>query len=122
MKKLVQIFLLTVLLTGCSGLSNLPPLLASQTLPLSAETSTPFISETPIPTQNLFATFTPTPLTFTPTVTALGAELFTPTSTETSFPTKFPTPPLDAESSGYFTPKNIGFQAILVSGSTLYWD
>jgi hypothetical protein len=124
MKKLVQIFLLTVLLTGCSGLSNLPPLLASQTPPLSAETSTPFISETPIPTQNLFATFTPTPLTFTPTVTALGAELFTPTSTETSFPTAFPTPdiPLDPNNTDYFTPQNIGFLTILVSSNIMYWN
>jgi hypothetical protein len=55
-------------------------------------------------------------------VTALGAELFTPTSTETDIPTAFPTPPRDAESSGYFTPQNKGFQAILTSGNTLYWD
>src|SRR5215210_6986630 len=124
MKKLIQFFLLTMLLTGCSGLSNLPPLLASQTLPPPAETSTLFVSETPIPTQNLFATFTPTPLTFTPTVTALGAELFTPTSTETSFPTAFPTAdvPLDPDSSGYFTPQNTGFLTILVSSNTMYWN
>ena len=122
MKKLIQVLLIAILLGGCSAIPNLPPLLASPTPAPPSDTPTPFISETPIPTQNLFATATPTPLTFTPTVTALGAELFTPTSTETSLPTDFPTPPLDAESSGYFTPQNTGFQAILVSSSTLYWD
>lgn len=124
MKTLIQFFLITLLLAGCSGLSNLPPLLASQTPSVPPETPTPFISETPIPTQNLFATFTPTPLTFTPTVTALGAELFTPTATETSFPTDFPTPniPLDPDSSGYFTPQNTGFLTVLVSSNTMYWN
>jgi hypothetical protein len=122
MKKLVQILLLASLLAGCSGFS-LPPLLATPTPP-PTETPTPFISATPIPTQNLFATSTPTPLTFTPTVTALGAELFTPTSTETSLPTDFPTPdiPLDPNSSGYFTPQSVGFLAVLVSNNTIYWN
>jgi hypothetical protein len=120
MKKRIQVLLLIMILAGCS---SLPPLLASPT-PLPVDTSTPFISETPIPTQNLFATATSTPLTFTPTVTALGAELFTPTSTETSLPTDFPTPniPLDPESSGYFTPQNTGFLAILTSNNTMYWN
>lgn len=124
MKKTIQTLLLAAILAGCSSLPNLPPFLASQTPPPPSETSTPFVSETPIPTQNLFATSTPTPLTFTPTPTALGAELFTPTSTETSFPTEFPTPdiPLDPESSGYFTPQSIGFLAVLVSNSTMYWN
>jgi hypothetical protein len=123
MKKLIQVLLIAIFLAGCSAIPNLPPLLASSPTPVPpSDTPTPSISETPIPTQNLFATATPTPLTFTPTVTALGAELFTPTSTETRIPTDFPTPPLDAESSGYFTPQNTGFQAILTSGSTMYWN
>jgi hypothetical protein len=123
MKKLIQVLLITILLTGCSGLPSLPPLLATQTAPPS-NTPTPFMSETPIPTQNLFATATPTPLTFTPTPTSLGAELFTPTSTETSYPTDFPTPdiPLDPEDSGYFTPQNTGFLGILISNNTMYWN
>lgn len=121
MKKRIQVLLVAFLLAGCA---NLPSFLVTQTAPPPTETSTPFISETPIPTQNLFATSTATPLTFTPTVTALGAELFTPTSTETSVPTDFPTPdiPLDPSSSGYFTPESTGFLAILLSSNTLYWD
>jgi len=124
MKKFVHILLFGITLAGCASLPGLPPLLASPTAPPPTETPTPFMSETPIPTQDLFATSTPTPLTFTPTPTALGAELFTPTSTETSFPTDFPTPdiPLDPESSGYFTPQGTGFLAVLVSSNTMYWN
>lgn len=124
MNKFLRILLLGIILAGCSGLPNLPPLLASPTAPPPAETATPFVSATPIPTQNLFATSTPTPLTFTPTVTALGAELFTPTATETGFPTDFPTPniPLDPNSSGYFTPQSVGFLAVLISNNTIYWN
>lgn len=123
MKKIIQVFLIAIFLAGCSGI-NIPPFLVSPTPALPTDTATPFVSETPIPTQNLFATASPTPLTFTPTPTALGAEFFTPTSTETSFPTEFPTPdiPLDPESSGYFTPQSVGFLAILVSGNTMYWN
>jgi len=123
MKRLIPIFLLAAILAGCSGLPSLPALLPSQTLPPS-DTATPFISETPIPTQNLFATSTPTPLTFTPTVTSIGAELFTPTPSETSFPTPLPSAdiPVDPSSSDYFTPESTGFLAILLSNNTLYWD
>jgi hypothetical protein len=124
MKKTIQTLLLAAILTGCSSLPSLPPFLVTQTPPPPDETPTVFISETPIPTQNLFATSTPTPMTFTPTPTALGAELFTPTSTQTSFPTDFPTPdiPLDPDSSGYFTPQSTGFLAVLVSNNTMYWN
>jgi len=123
MIKLIQVLVIAILLAGCSGLPSLPGLLATQTSP-PTDTPTLFISETPIPTQNLFATATPTPMTFTPTPTALGAELFTPTSTPTSFPTDFPTPdiPLDPQDSGYFTPKNTGFLGVLISNNTMYWN
>lgn len=127
MKKLISILLLGTFLAGCSGgLPNisLPPFNATATPPVPVETPTPFVSVTPIPTQNLFATSTATPLTFTPTVTALGAELFTPTSTETDVPIELPTLglPADATNGNYFTPKNIGFQGVLISNTTLYWD
>lgn len=124
MKKFIQVLSIAFLLAGCSGLPGFPPLLATQTSPPPSDTPTPFISETPIPTQNLFATATPTPMTFTPTPTSLGAELFTPTSTETSLPTDFPTPdiPLDPQDSGYFTPQNTGFLGILISNNTMYWN
>src|SRR5215216_602622 len=121
MKKFIPVFFLILILAGCS---SLPPLLVARTPTPPIETATPFVSETPIPTQNLFATSTPTPLTFTPTVTVIGAELFSPTPSETSFPTNFPTPniPIDPDSSGYFTPQNTGFLAVLISNNTMYWN
>jgi len=127
MKKLIYILLLGTFLTGCSGgLPNirLPQFNVTATPPPPVETPTPFVSATPIPTQNLFATSTPTPLTFTPTVTALGAELFTPTSTETDVPFDISTPglPADAGSSDYFTPKNTGFLSVLISNNIMYWN
>jgi hypothetical protein len=128
MKKGIQLFLLAAIVTGCSGLPNLPPLLASPTLPPPSETPTPFVSATPIPTRDLFATSTPTPLTFTPTPTALGAELFTPTSTETLVPTDspnlFPTAglPPEAVSGEYFTPQGTGFLSVLISNNVIYWN
>lgn len=124
MKRLIRLLLPVIILAGCSSLPNLPPLLASATPVPPTETPTPFSSETPIPTQNLFATSTSTPLTFTPTVTALGAELFTPTSTETAFPTDFPTAglPPDVITGEYFTPKSPGFLAILTSSNIIYWN
>ena len=124
MKKHIRILLLVTILSGCSGLPNLPSLLATPTLPPPTETPTPFISETPIPTQNLFATSTPTPFTFTPTVTSIGADLYTPTGTATDIPTDFPTAniPLDPSSSGYFTPQSTGFLTVLVSNNAMYWN
>src|SRR5689334_17195453 len=127
MKKLVFLLLVGTFLAGCAGgLPNikLPPFNVTATPPPPAETATPFVSATPIPTQNLFATSTPTPLTFTPTVTALGAELFTPTSTETEVPIELPTLgiPADANSTDYFTPKSIGFLSVLISNNILYWN
>jgi hypothetical protein len=122
MKKIIQILVLGIFLAGCSSLPdiNISQLIASPTSPPSAKTPTPFASETPIPTQNLFATSTATPITFTPTVTAIGAELFTPTNTPTDFPT--PGLPVGAVSGDYFTPKNTGFLAVLISSNTIYWN
>jgi hypothetical protein len=132
MKKLIQILLLAVLLGGCSGLPNisLPQLGATATQPLPVDTPTEAPSSTPIPTQNLFATATSTPLTFTPTVTSIGAELFTPTNTATAFPTSAPTlilptpglPPDAAASGGIFTPQSVGFMGVLLSSNTMYWN
>ena len=127
MKKLIYLFLLGTFLAGCSGgLPNisLPPFNVTPTPPGLAATPTPFMSATPIPTQNLFATSTSTPLTFTPTPTALGAELFTPTNTETAIPFDVATPglPPDITSGDYFTPKNTGFLTVLISNNILYWN
>jgi hypothetical protein len=133
MKKLIlTIAGAAVVLAGCSGLSNidLPQLGATPTLPPPVDSPTPAATDTPIPTQDLFATSTSTPLTFTPTVTLMGAELFTPTGTATSFSTQivptlaFPTPglPPEASSAGYFTPQSVGFLTILVSSNIMYWN
>ncbi|MGB8981444.1 MAG: hypothetical protein WCC12_06185 [Anaerolineales bacterium] len=119
MKKSFQIFVLGMFLAGCSNLSQL---MATPTPPPPTETSTPFVSETPIPTQNLFATSTPTPLTFTPTVTSIGAELFTPTSTATDIPPTPGVPVVGPISDSYFTPMNVGFLAVLVSGNMIYYN
>lgn len=126
MKKIVHLLLLSIFLSGCTALQNVGQLITSPTAPPLADTSTPFSSATPIPTQNLFATSTSTPLTFTPTVTALGAELFTPTNTETPFPTSGLPPtvglPPGALSVDYFTPKSIGFLTVLISNNLMYWN
>jgi len=120
MKKSIHILVLTIFLSGCTASQNVAQLVASPTAPPPADTRTPFVSATPIPTQNLFATSTSTPLTFTPTVTQIGAELFTPTNTETPFPTAG-LPPA-AVSGNYFTPVNVGFLTILISNNIMYWN
>jgi hypothetical protein len=131
MKKFIQILLLGIFLGGCSGLPNisLPSLGATATQPPPVDTPTKAPSSTPMPTQNLFATSTSTPLTFTPTVTSIGAELFTPTNTATAFPTSAPTQslptpglPPDAASGDVFAPQSVGFVNILLSSNTMYWN
>ena len=126
MKKIVHLLLLSIFLSGCTALQNVGQLITSPTAPPPADTPTPFSSATPIPTQNLFATSTSTPLTFTPTVTALGAELFTPTNTETPFPTAGLSAtvglPPGALGGDYFTPKSVGFLAVLISNNLMYWN
>lgn len=116
---------IVVSLAGCSGglpNINLPPFNPTRTPSPPVDTPSPFVSVTPIPTQNLFATSTPTPLTFTPTVTALGAELFTPTGTETESPLELPTLGLPGDTTDYFTPRNTGFLSVLISNNTIYWN
>src|SRR5512138_870011 len=124
MKKLVQILMLVVFLAGCSSLPNInfPQFLATTTIAAPTASRTPFASETPIPTQNMFATSTATPLTFTPTVTMIGAELFTPTMTPTRLPSITPGMPIGAAAANYFTPQGYGFSSILYSYHVLYWD
>lgn len=136
MKKIIQILLLGIVLASCSSLPeiNLPQFGATPTVPTIATTLTPPPSQTPAPTQNLFATSTRTPLTYTPTVTSIGAELFTPTSTATLFPTARPTQagatqagitpglPPGVSSDTYFTPQSTGFLTILTSSGVMYWN
>ena len=128
MKKKTHILVfLSIILSGCASLADLGQLIRTPTPVPVADTPTATPSLTPVPTQNLFATSTSTPITFTPTVTQIGAELFTPTGTVTDFPTTFPTiPTLDLPpgvlGGTYFTPVNTGFLAILLSNNILYWN
>jgi hypothetical protein len=122
MKNKLYILLLSIFLSGCASLSDLSKLIATPTAvpPEIIPTATPSI--TPAPTQNLFASSTPTPLTFTPTPTQLGAENFTPTGTATDEP--FPTQglPPDILSGNYFTPVDTGFLTVLISNNLMYWN
>ena len=124
MKKYSYLLILSLLLSGCASLSDVVELIRTPTPVPLANTPTPTPSITPAPTQNLFATSTSTPLTFTPTVTQIGAELFTPTGTVTEDPTQFPTAglPLSALNDTYFTPVNTGFLAVLLSNNIMYWN
>lgn len=136
MNKLIQVLILGIVLASCSSLPEitLPQFGATPTSPATVTTPTSTPSQTPVPTQNLFATSTRTPLTYTPTVTSIGAELFTPTNTATLFPTALPTRPGATQagitpglpsgvSSGtYFTPQSIGFLTILTSSNVMYWN
>lgn len=124
MKKFSYLLLFSILLSSCASLSDVVQLIRTPTPIPVADTPTPTASLTPAPTQNLFATSTPTPLTFTPTVTQIGAELFTPTGTATDFPTTYPTMilPPGVLSGTYFTPANTGFLAVLISNNVMYWN
>lgn len=124
MKNLPSILVLSLLLSSCASLSDVTKLIWTPTpVPIAATpTATPSI--TPAPTRNLFATSTSTPLTFTPTVTQLGAENFTPTGTATDFPIPYITPglPPGAASDTYFTPVTTGFLAVLLSNNQMFWN
>lgn len=123
MKKSFHIVLLSIFLSSCASLGDIANLIVSPTPSLPpTETTTPLPTDTPAPTQNLFATSTPTPLTFTPTVTAIGAELFTPTMTATDFATPTQVRLRDLLSGNYLTPVNYGFLAVLISNNVMYWN
>lgn len=124
MKIYPSLLVLSLLLSSCAPLSDVMQLLRTPTPVPAVDTPTPTASITPAPTQNLFATSTSTPLTFTPTVTQIGAELFTPTGTATDYPTTYPTmglPPA-ASNDTYFTPVNTGFLTVLLSNNIMYWN
>ncbi|MGE5376791.1 MAG: hypothetical protein ACM3XO_17180 [Bacteroidota bacterium] len=125
MKKFFLLLVLPILLSGCASLSDVAQLLRTPTPVTAAPSATPLPSITPAPTLNLFATSTSTPLTFTPTVTQIGAELFTPTGTATDYPTVFAPPPVllpGASNDTYFTPVVTGFLAVLLSNNQMFWN
>lgn len=118
MKKIIQIILLGLLLSGCSGgLPNLANLIASPTPPAPADTPTPQPTVTLLPTQDLFATLTATPVTVTPTETSLIPDL----PTDTPEPLPVFSSQIVNDTSTYFT-KSKGFLGILYSNPTLYWN
>jgi len=123
MKKKYHVLVLSIFLSGCTSFADLASIIRTPTpIPTAADTPIPTASITPAPTLNLFATSTSTPLTFTPTVTQIGAELFTATSTATEEPLPTLGLPPGVISGDYFTPVNTGFLAVLISNNILYWN
>ena len=76
MKKTLPLFLLITLLTGCAGfeLPDITQLLATPTPVIPADTPTIQPTVTLIPTRDLFAVSTNTPVTHTPTETSRPAK------------------------------------------------
>jgi hypothetical protein len=123
MKKSPLIILLIVLLAGCASLPDITQLLITPT-PIPVDTNTPQPTVTLIPTKDLFAVSSATPVTFAPTVSPLASVGATPTLLPTQ--TLIPLPTFSEQfindmSSVTFFAENSGFQAILYSAGTLYW-
>jgi len=119
MKKFISVLWLGIFLSGCSALSSVLQLVSTPTPQPPPQTRTPAPTVTLIPTQDLFATSTSTPVTFTPTDTP-----FLPQQPPTGTPTPLPTlgPPPDIQSGNYFTPTNKGFLAVLISNNVIHWN
>lgn len=118
MKKIAPFLLLVVFLGGCSGLSPILGLVASPTPATPTRTRTPQPTVTLIPTRDLFATTTPTPITFTPTETPLVPDQL-PTQTRLSSLTP---PPISTSNIEFYTPQNRGFVAVLNSNYVIYYN
>ena len=124
MKKFLPIILLVAFLPSCANLPaiNINQLLTTPTA-VPVDTDTPQPTVTLIPTKDLFAISTNTPVTFTPTDTPL-----VPNATATPIPTQtlMPLPTFSEEfindsSKISFFGENVGFNGILYSAATLYW-
>lgn len=118
MKKFFSVALLGIFLSGCSGLSPLLDRIVSPT-PIPLDTLTPQPTVTLVPTRDLFATLTATPVTFTPTVTPLVPE---PRDTDTPTPQPTFVPPSTSEGAAILTPRNLGFITILASHYVIYYN
>jgi hypothetical protein len=125
MKKIIPVFLIVALLAGCSGNFQLPDFNALLTTPtpVPVDTATPQPTVTKIPTKNLFALSSATPVTFTPTEAPL-----LPNAPATAIPieTLIPLPTFSEEfindqSRVTFFNENVGFKGVLYSAGTLYW-
>lgn len=119
MKKIIPILLFTMFLSSCSGLTPLLNLIATPTAVVIADTPTPGPTVTLIPTRDLFATLTSTPVTFTPTETP-----FIPDQPLTATPTPSSTarPPSTLQGNTFFTPQGTGFLAVLTSHYAIYYN
>ena len=121
MKKLIPVLLITALLSGCSSLAPLLQIAFTPTPLPPQDTLTPAPTVTPLPTQDLFATSTFTPTSLLPTFDGIPEtteDPSLPTETPEPLPTFGPPPNVGT----YFTPKNEGFLAVLISNNILYWN
>jgi hypothetical protein len=128
MKKLILLILIGSFLSSCSGgLPNLTNLIASPTPVIPPDPPTARPTVTLIPTTDLFALPTATPVTFTPTLgteaatsTSLIPELL-PTGTPLPLPT-FSREFINDLSTTTFFVDTVGFRGILYSDPTLFWN
>lgn len=123
MKKISPILLLVVFLTSCANLPDITALLTTPT-PVPVDTATPQPTVTLIPTKDLFAVSTNTPVTFTPTDRPLvdGATLTPlPTLTLEPLPT-FSEEFINDSSKLTFFVKTVGFRNIMYSAPVLFWN
>lgn len=128
MKKFLLLILIGSVLSSCSGgLPDLTSLIASPTPSIPPATPTAQPTVTLIPTTDLFALPTATPVTFTPTLgtgaatsTSLIPELL-PTLTPLPLPT-FSREFINDLSTTTFFVETVGFKGILYSDATLYWN
>ncbi|HXF86555.1 MAG TPA: lipoprotein [Anaerolineales bacterium] len=120
MKKIVPFLLLVLALSGCAALPDITRFIISPTPP-PQDTPTPQPTVTLIPTRDLFAVATSTPVTFTPTE---------PSSSDSalvfSTPTLIPLPTFSEEfitdmSKVTFFEENVGFRGVIYSAAILYW-
>jgi hypothetical protein len=126
MKKIISLILLGLLLSSCSGgLPDIASLLATPTLPPPLDTPTPQPTVTLIPTRDLFALPSATPVTFTPTETSLIPDLIQTAIPPTGTPLPLPTYSnefINDVAANTFFVQNVGFRGILYSDAILYWN
>ena len=126
MQKLFLLILTGSLLAGCSGgLPNLTNLIATPTPVIPPDTPTAGATVTLIPTTDLFALPTATPITLTPTETSLIPEIEIPELLPTGTPLPLPTFSrefINDLSTTTFFVETVGFRGILYSDPTLYWN
>lgn len=124
MKKTLPFLLVIALMAGCSGfeLPDIAQFLATPTAAVPADTATPQPTVTLIPTRDLFALSSSTPVTFTPAGTSSAPDALSAFST----PTLVPLPTFSEQfindlSRVTFFAENVGFRGVIFSAATMYW-